>query len=64
MKELLKVYVTERVKNRIKIIADEKGLTMSEVANAFIEEGLYRMFEEEKDYGEIKFNEINSKWYC
>ncbi len=61
MKELLKVYVTERVKNRIKIIADEKGLTMSEVANAFIEEGLYRMFEEEKDYGEIKFNEINSK---
>ena len=61
MKELLKVYVTERVKNRIKIIADEKGLTMSEIANAFIEEGLYRMFEEEKDYGEIKFNEINSK---
>lgn len=61
MKELLKVYVIERVKNRIKIIADEKGLTMSEVANAFIEEGLYRMFEEEKDYGEIKFNEINSK---
>ena len=61
MKETLKVYVNERVKNRIRIIAKEKGLTMSEVANAFIEEGLYRMFEEEKDYGEIKFNKINSK---
>ena len=34
---------------------------MSDVANAFIEEGLYRMFEEEKEYGEIKFSEINSK---
>jgi hypothetical protein len=21
------------------------------------------MFEEEKEYGEIKFSEINSKWY-
>lgn len=61
MKELLKVYVNERVKNRIKIIADEKGLSMSEVANALIEEGLYKMFEEEKEYGEIKFNEINSE---
>ena len=63
MRVLLKVYVNDRVKNRIKIIADEKGLSMSDVANAFIEEGLYRMFEEEKEYGEIKFSEINSKWH-
>ena len=60
MRVELKVYVPARLKNRIRIIAEEKGISMNKLVNLLIEDGLYKMFEEEVEYGEIKSEQINS----
>ena len=43
----LKSYVPERLKNRIKMLAEEKGISMNKLVNLLLEDGLYKMFEEE-----------------
>ena len=53
MKVELKLYISERLKNRIKILASEKGISMNKLANLLLEDGLYKMLEEEIKYGEI-----------
>ena len=63
MKVELKLYVTERLKNRIKMIAEEKGLSMNEYATMLLEKGLYKEFEEEMEYGKIEFKQVDSEWY-
>ncbi|HPF83675.1 MAG TPA: hypothetical protein PLV83_05910 [Bacilli bacterium] len=60
MRVELKVYVPARLKNRIRMIAEEKGISMNKLVNLLIEDGLYKMFEEEVEYGEIKSEQINS----
>lgn len=60
MRVELKVYVPVRLKNRIRMIAEEKGISMNKLVNLLIEDGLYKMFEEEVEYGEIKSEQINS----
>ena len=54
MKEELKLYISERLKNRIKMIAEEKGLSMNEYATMLLEKGLYQELEEEIEYGKIE----------
>ena len=60
MRVELKVYVPARLKNRIRMLAEEKGISMNKLVNLLIEDGLYKMFEEEVEYGEIKSEQINS----
>ena len=60
MRVELKVYVPARLKNRIRMIAEEKGISMNKLVNLLIEDGLYKMFEEEVEYGEVESKQINS----
>ena len=54
MRVELKLYVPERLKNRIRMIAEEKGISMNKLVNLLLEDGLYKMFEEEVEYGEVE----------
>jgi hypothetical protein len=60
MRVELKAYVTARLKNRIRMIAEEKGISMNKLVNLLLEDGLYKMFEEEVEYGEVESKQINS----
>ena len=60
MRVELKVYVPARLKNRIRMIAEEKGISMNKLVNLLLEDGLYKMFEEEVEYGEVESKQINS----
>ena len=55
MKVELKLYISERLKNRIKILAEEKGLSMNEYATMLLEKGLYQELEEEIEYGKVEY---------
>ena len=61
MKKELKIYVPERLKNRIQLLADEKGIKMNKLVCMLLEEAIYMLFEEEKEYGEIESKQIDSK---
>ena len=60
MRVELKVYVPARLKNRIRMIAEEKRISMNKLVNLLLEDGLYKMFEEEVEYGEVESKQINS----
>ena len=60
MRVELKAYVPARLKNRIRMIAEEKGNGMNRVVNLLLGDGLCRMFEEEVEYGEVESKQINS----
>ncbi len=60
MREELKIYVPERIKNFIKNFADERGLKMNTIVCMLLEDAIYMWIEEEREYGKIKSNEINS----
>ena len=38
----------------------EKGISMNKLVNLLLEDGLYKMFEEEVEYGEVESKQINS----
>jgi len=63
MKVELKLYVSERLKNRIKIIAKEKGISVNKCSNMLLENAIYKLFEEEVEYGKIEFKQVDSEWY-
>ena len=50
----LKLYVNKRLQDRIKMLATEKGLSMNKMANQLLEIAIYKLLEEEKDYGKIE----------
>lgn len=50
----LKLYVNKRLKDRIKMLANEKGLSMNKMANHLLEMAIYKLLEEERNYGEIE----------
>ena len=56
-----KFKIEKRLKDRLESLKQETGLSISKLINAFIADGLYKMYEEEKEYGEIKLSEIDSK---
>ena len=51
--EELKLWVTERLKNRIRIMANERGISMNKMSNYILEYGIYKLFEEESEYGKL-----------
>lgn len=51
--EELKLWVTERLKNRIRIMAKERGISMNKMCNYILEFGIYKMFEEESEYAKL-----------
>lgn len=61
MRKELKIYVPERLKNRIQLLAEEKGIKMNKLVCMLLEEAIYMLFEEEKEYGEIESKQIDSK---
>jgi hypothetical protein len=54
MRVELKLYVPERLKNRIRMLAKEKGISINKLSNLLLEDGLYKMLEEEVEYGEVE----------
>ena len=60
MRVEIKAYVPARLKNRIRMIAEEKGISMNKLVNLLLEDGLYKLFEEEVEYGEVESEQINS----
>ena len=48
--EELKLWVTDRLKNRIRIMAEERGLSINKMSNYILEYGIYKLFEEESEY--------------
>mgnify|MGYP002084721825 CR=1 FL=1 len=59
----LKLYINLRLKDRIKMLAKERGLSMNKMATQLLEIGIYKLLEEEKTYGQIKYKQADSKWY-
>ena len=59
----LKLYINLRLKDRIKMLAKERGLSMNKMATQLLEIGIYKLLEEEKTYGQIKYKQAYSKWY-
>ena len=64
--EELKLWVNERLKNRIRIMAKERGFSINKMSNYILEYGIYKLFEEESEYikldikKEVDKNEISS----
>ena len=57
----LKLYINLRLKDRIKMLAKERGLSMNKMATQLLEIGIYKLLEEEKTYGQIKYKQADSK---
>lgn len=57
----LKLYINLRLKDRIKMLAKERGLSMNKMATQLLEIGIYKLLEEEKVYGQIKYKQVDSK---
>lgn len=57
----LKLYINLRLKDRIKMLAKERGLSMNKMATQLLEIGIYKLLEEEKIYGQIKYKQADSK---
>lgn len=51
--EELKLYVPERLKNRIIMMAEERKLSINKMSNYILEIGIYKLFEEESEYGKL-----------
>lgn len=51
--EELKLYVPERLKNRIVMMANERKLSINKMSNYILEIGIYKIFEEESEYGKL-----------
>ena len=51
--EELKLYVPERLKNRIVMMANERNLSINKMSNYILEIGIYKLFEEESEYGKL-----------
>jgi hypothetical protein len=57
----LKIRTTLRLVNRIKTLASERKISINKMAVYLLELGVYRLFEEEKEYGKIKHRQVDSK---
>ena len=57
--EELKLWVNERLKNRIRMMAKERGLSINKMSNYILEYGIYKLFEEESEYKNLELNKKN-----
>lgn len=55
-KKELKLYIPERLKNRIEMFAKERQTSMNKMSIYLLEIGLYKLLEEESEYGKSNFN--------
>ena len=49
----LKLYVPERLKNRIVMLSKERNISINKISNYLLEIGLYKLLEEESEYGKL-----------
>ena len=42
-------------------IAKEKGISVNKCSNMLLENAIYKLFEEEVEYGKIEFEQVDSK---
>ena len=54
------VQITNELNDRINQYYQSNGLTKSQGIRNLLELGLYKMFEEEVEYGEVESKQINS----
>ena len=52
----LKLYISDRLKNRIDMLAQERRVSKNKLCNYLLEIGLYKLLEEESEYGKSNFN--------
>ena len=57
--EELKLWVSDRLKNRIRIMAKERSLSINKMSNYILEYGIYKLFEEESEYKNLELNKKN-----
>lgn len=55
--------ISEVLFQRIKIESDSRGISVNDMIIRILEEGLLNIYKEEGKYGEVKYKQINSKWY-
>lgn len=55
-KKELKLYIPERLKNRIEMLSKERQTSMNKMSIYLLEIGLYKLLEEESEYGKSNFN--------
>ena len=55
-KKELKLYIPERLKNRIEMLSKERQTSMNKMSIYLLEIGLYKLLEEESEYGKANFN--------
>ena len=59
--EELKLWVNERLKNRIRMMAKERGLSINKMSNYILEYGIYKLFEEESEYIKLDIRKESDK---
>lgn len=59
--EELKLWVNERLKNRIRMMAKERGLSINKMSNYILEYGIYKLFEEESEYIKLDIKKEGEK---
>ena len=59
--EELKLYIPKRLKNRIVLMANERKLSINKMSNYLLEIAIYKLFEEESEYGQINQNKGESE---
>lgn len=55
-KKELKLYIPERLKNRIVMFSKERQISMNKMSIYLLEIGLYTLLEEESEYGKSNYN--------
>ena len=59
--EELKLWVNERLKNRIRMMAKERGLSINKMSNYILEYGIYKLLEEESEYIKLDMKKESDK---
>ena len=58
MRELLKVRIPKRLKEILEKMSEDNKLSLNKLCNILLEEAVYKLLCEEKEYGEGKFEDL------
>lgn len=53
--------ISETIWKRVELEAEARGLQISDMLREIIEKGLLKIYEEEAQYGKIKYKQIDSE---
>ena len=56
-----KLRITIRLKDRLEMLANERGWSLNKMVNYILEIGLYKVLEEEAEYGKVKHKQTDSE---